>query len=189
MDEEIQEFIEQGRREHREKVFFIEQGLGAEVHWFFTQAVQALKSELYQPACTSFLNCIEASLRVTMSQVDAPARVEELEPAKTLSNRLLKWAHDAGLPVESLTFPSENNFLEKLESKRPNIIYTEVVRIRHNLCHGNILEYVNTELGDDNAFFTPECCRELAHQLHEVSKEWARQLGLFRQGPLAFHSR
>lgn len=75
MDEEIQEFIEIGRREHQEKVFFAEQGLGAEVHWFFTQAVQALKSELYLPACTSFLNGIEASLRVTMSQVEKPARV------------------------------------------------------------------------------------------------------------------
>ncbi|MBA2781228.1 hypothetical protein [Billgrantia kenyensis] len=181
MDEEIQEFIEIGRREYQEKVFFAEQGLGAEVHWFFTQAVQALKSELYLPACTSFLNGIEASLRVTMSQVEEPARVKALDPIKTLSNRLLKSAQDAGLPVEALAFPEEGDFLEKLESKKPNLVNAEVVRVRHNLCHGNILEYINTDLGEDNAVFTPECCRELAHILHKVSKEWAAKLGVFRR--------
>ncbi|KDM91815.1 hypothetical protein [Photobacterium galatheae] len=182
MDEEIQEFIESGRREHQEKVFFAEQGLGAEVHWFFTQAVQALKSELYLPACTSFINGIEASLRVTISQVENPARVEVFDPVKTLSNRLLKSAQDAGLPVEALAFPEEGDFLEKLESKKQNQVNTEIVRVRHNLCHGNILEYINTDFGEDNAFFTPECCRELAHLLHKVSKKWAEQLGVFRRG-------
>lgn len=182
MDEEIQEFMEMERREHQERVFFAVQGLGAEVHWFFTQAVQALKSELYLPACTSFLNGIEASLRITMSQVEKPVRVEELDPVKTLSNRLLKSAHDAGLPVGALAFPKEDDFLAKLESMRPNQVNAEVVRVRHNLCHGNILEFVNIELGEDNTFFTPECCRELAHTLHIVSKKWAEQLGMFRWG-------
>lgn len=181
MDEEIQEFLEQGRKEHQERVFFIEQGLGAEVHWFFTQAVHALKSELYLPACTSFLNGIEASVRVTMFQVENPIRVEELDPVKTLSNRLLKDARDAGLPVEALAFPKESNFLERLKSKKPYQVNVEIVRIRHHLCHGNILEYINTDLGVENAFFTPECCRELAHLLHKVSKEWAKQLGIFRR--------
>lgn len=182
MDEEIREFIEIGRREHQERVFFAEQGLGAEVHWFFTQAVRALKSELYLPACTSFLNGIEASLRVTMAQVESPARVEALDPVKTLSNRLLKTAQEAGLPVEALAFPKEDDFLERLGSKKPDQVNAEVVRVRHNLCHGNILEYINTDLGEDNAFFTPECCRGLAHLLHKISKEWAEQLGAFRRG-------
>lgn len=185
MDEEVQEFIGIGRREQQERLFFAEQGLGAEVHWFFTQAVHALKSELYLPACTSFLNGIEASLRVTMSQVENPVRVEELDPVKTLSNRLLKSALDAGLPVEALAFPEEDNFSDKLESKKPNQVNAEIVRVRHNLCHGNIIEYINTDLGEDNAFFTPECCRELANLLHIVSKEWAEQLGVFRRGLLA----
>ena len=69
MNEEWNDFLRQLREEYREKTFFIEQNLGAEVHWFFTQAVQALKSELYLPACTSFLVGIEASLRVTMHQI------------------------------------------------------------------------------------------------------------------------
>jgi hypothetical protein len=181
MEEEIQKFIDEGLKEHKEKVFFIQQELGAEIHWFFTQAFQALKSELYLPACTSFLNGIEASLRVTMAQVEKPCRVTELDGIKTLSNSLLKSAKESGLPIEALAFPDEHDFLEKLESKRPKILNVEIVRIRHNLCHGNILEYVNVELGEHNAFFTPECCRELAKLLHLVSKEWAMQLGIFRR--------
>jgi len=181
MDEEIQEFIDQEIKEHREKVFFIEQGLGAEVHWFFTQALQAVKNELYLPACTSFLNGIEASIRVTLSQMEKLARVVELNPQKTLSNRLLIDALDAGLPVEFLAFPNEQDFIHKLSTKKPNIVNVEVVRVRHNLCHGNILEYVNTELGEENAFFTPECCRELAFDLYDVSKQWAMNLGTFRR--------
>jgi len=181
MDEEFQEFMDQTRKEYREKVFFIEQGLGSEVHWFFTQASQALKSDLYLPACTSFLNGIEASIRVTMSQMEVPAKIKGLDPAKTLSNRLLKSAQHLGLPITALAFPGENNFLEKLEGTRTSQVNVEVVRIRHNLCHGNILEYINTELGKDNAFFTPECCRELAYSLQAISKEWAAQLGAFRR--------
>lgn len=182
MGEDIQELTEMRHGENKERVFFAEQGLGAEVHWFFTQAVQALRSELYLPACTSFLNGIEASLRVTMSQVENPVRVEELDHVKTLSNSLLNSARDAGLPVEALAFPKEDDFLEKLESKKPNHVNVEVVRVRHNLCHGNILEFVNTDLGRDNTFFTPECCRELAHALYIVSRKWAKQLGVFRRG-------
>lgn len=181
MEKDIQELVEPECRQHREKAFFLEQGLGAEVHWFLVQAVQALKSDLYLPACTSFLNGIEASLRVTMSQVDHLARVENLKSHITLSNRLLKSASDAGLPVSALAFPGENTFLEKLQSKKRERVDVEVVRIRHNLCHGNILEYVNTELGEDNAFFTPECCRGLSIQLYKISKVWATQLGEFRR--------
>jgi len=172
------------RTDYEEKIYFAEQDLGPEVHWFFIQALQALKTELYLPACTSFLNGIEASLRITMSQLDNPARVVELDPRKTLSNRLLKYALDMGLPVETLAFPEEDNFIERLESKHPHQTYTEIVRVRHNLCHGNILEYINTDLGQDYAFFTPECCRDLAHLLYKVSIEWTKQLGAFRRGRL-----
>ena len=179
MEDEMKRSIDEYRNE---QVFFIEQGLGAEVHWFFTQAVQALNKELYLPACTSFLNGIEASLRVTMAQIETPSRVTELDPIKTLSNRLIKSAKDSGFPVEALAFPGEHDFLARLETKRPNQVNVEVVRIRHNLCHGNILEYINTKLGEHNAFFTPECCRELSKILHLVSKNWARQLGIFRKG-------
>jgi len=180
MDEEIRIHLEHVRRDHEERVFFLQQGLGAEIHWFFFQALEALKSGLYLPACTSFLIGIEASLRVTLAQIDKPARVEELDPVKILSNRLLLNAQQNGLPVQLLSFPNENDFIEKLSTKKPNLVNVEIVRVRHNLCHGNILEYINTELGEHNAFFTPECCRELAITLYGISRAWAKGLSQFR---------
>jgi len=83
--------------------------------------------------------------------------------------------------VEKLAFPDEDDFIEKLESIKPNLQNVKIVRIRHNLCHGNILEYINKDLGENNHFFTPECCLKLAIQLLIVSKAWVEALGNFRK--------
>lgn len=181
MDEELQQHIEQIRLEHEERMFFLKHSLGAEVHWFFSQGSEALKQGLILPACSSFIIGIESSLRVTMAQIDKPAPVEELDPTRILSNKLLIAARAAGLPVEKLAFPEELDFIEKLESLKPNQRNVEIVRVRHNLCHGNILEYINKDLGEDNYFFTPECCLKLAMQLLLVSKAWVEELGKFRK--------
>lgn len=184
VDEEPARHMAQVKREHEERIFFMQYRLGAEVHWFFTQGLEALKQGLYLPACSSFLIGIEASLRVTMAQIEKPDRVEELDPVKTLSNRLISDAKSKGVPVAKLAFQGEKDFDAKLASVKPNSTNVEIVRVRHNLCHGNILEYVNTDLGDDNAFFTPDCCRNLAAQLLFVSKNWVEALGTYRRDVL-----
>lgn len=181
MDEELRQHMERVRIEHEERIFFLNHHLGAEVHWFFSQGSEALKQGLILPACSSLIIGIESSLRVTMAQLEKPAPVEELDPARTLSNRLLIAARGAGLPVEKLAFPDEDDFIEKLESIKPNLQNVKIVRIRHNLCHGNILEYINKDLGENNHFFTPECCLKLAIQLLIVSKAWVEALGNFRK--------
>ena len=61
---------------------FIEQDIGAEVHWSFKQALEALKTELYLPACTSFINVIEPSLRLSLAQINIAVRVTKLESVK-----------------------------------------------------------------------------------------------------------
>lgn len=180
-EDEIPVFLEQQRIEQEEKVFFLQHGIGAEVHWFFTQGLAALKSELYLPACTSFLIGIEASLRVTQAQIENSAIVNELDPAKTLSNRLLNDAGDNGLPVHLLAFPEETDFSDKLASRKPNFRNVEIVRVRHNICHGNILEHRNSELGIDDIFFTPECVRDLTNNIYHISKKWVKGLGEFRK--------
>lgn len=179
MSENIEIIIAELEKESEEKLFFSQQNLGAEIHWLFIQGFQALQKQLYIPACTSFLCGIEASLRITMSQIKVPSRVTNLNPRDLLSNKLIKAAYLNNLPVNTLAFPQENDFVDKFlnDSKRINV---ELVRVRHNLCHGNILEYVNTELGENYAFFTPECCKELAFQLYEISKRWTHALGKFR---------
>jgi hypothetical protein len=181
IDEELQQHLEQIRLEHEERTFFLKHHLGAEVHWFFSQGAEALKQGLILPACSSFIIGIESSLRVTMAQIEEPVPVEELDPTRILSNRLLVAARAAGLPVEKLAFAEEPDFIDKLESVKPNQQNVEIVRVRHNLCHGNILEYINKDLGEYNYFFTPECCLKLAIQLLQVSKAWVEELGKFRK--------
>lgn len=185
-EDEIAAWLEQQKIEYEEKVFFLQHRLGAEVHWFFTQGLAALKHELYLPACASFLIGIEASLRITQAQLENPKIVDELDSLKILSNRLLNDAGDNGLPVHLLAFPYEIDFSNKLASRKPNLINAEIVRVRHNICHGNILEHRNNELGEDNIFFTPECVRDLTNDLYHISKKWVAGLGEFRR--IKFHN-
>ncbi|MBD8483478.1 hypothetical protein [Pseudomonas coleopterorum] len=177
MDEEVVEFLRAQQAEYEERTFFLTHSLGAENHWLFAQAYEAMTQGLYLPACTGFITGIEASIRNTMAQIKKPNRVEHVDDVSTLSNGLLRAARAQGLPVDCLIFPGEEHFEANLQTKT----HVEIVRIRHNLCHGNILEYVNTELGEGNAFFTPECCRDLAHMLYAISRNWAAGLGQFRK--------
>lgn len=60
-----------------------------------------------------------------------------------------------------------------------------LVQVRNDLCHGNILKFVNEELGEDAPFFTPECLRGLSEVLRGLSHRWAEELGTFRRDKLA----
>ncbi|UUC21435.1 ATP-binding cassette domain-containing protein [Pseudomonas asiatica] len=43
--------------------------------------------------------------------------------------------------------------------------------------------YVKTE-DDLGSVFTPECCRDLANNLHSISRKWVASLGAFRRETL-----
>ncbi|WP_201294554.1 hypothetical protein [Colwellia sp. 20A7] len=174
------DFIARIEKDQQVNTFFLTQNLGAEVHWFFHEALKALKSELYLSACSSFVIGIEASIRFTQAQLESNEIVNKLDPIKTLSNRLLKVAKENGLPIEKLAFPSETDFNGKLLSTKPDLVNVEIVRLRHHLCHGNILEFRNSELGDSDILFTPECVRDLAYDLYQLSKNWVSALAEFR---------
>lgn len=150
------------------------------IHWFFVQAIDALEHELYLPACSSILNGIEASLRLTMHQIEGSGNVFNLSPYQVLSNPLILKAKNLGLPIHELALSYEIDFESKLNSKKPNRIDVEVVRIRNNICHGNIAEYINRENGMEFLALTPECLREVAFELVNISRLWAYSLGLFR---------
>ena len=150
------------------------------IHWFFVQAVDALEHELYIPACSSMLNGIEASLRITMHQLEKSEDIFNLSPYQVLSNPLISTAKDCGLPVHTLALSHENDFESKLNSKKPNRIDVEIVRIRNNICHGNIAEYLSGEPGGGFLILTPECLREVAFELIDTSRLWAYSLGMFR---------
>ncbi|QEU31565.1 MULTISPECIES: hypothetical protein [Pseudomonas] len=176
MDEELQAFLCAQRAEFEERTYWVNHSLGAESHWLFEQAYEALKHGLYLPACTGFLTGIEASLRNTMAQVNNLARVESVDDISLLSNALLRQARANGISIEALIFPKEENFEDKLKTRQQPV---EIVRVRHNFCHGNILEHVRTAY--ETPFFTPECCRELAETLHMISRNWVASLGIYRK--------
>ncbi|MBS1629376.1 MAG: hypothetical protein JST27_04895 [Bacteroidetes bacterium] len=162
--------------------FFFERFSAAEFHWFFVQGVDCMFNEFYVPAVSSLLNGIEASLRITISQIQNPrSEFVELTPYKVLSNNLIADARGFGVPVEALAFPNETDFLEKLQTQKPNIVPVEVVRHRNNICHGNILDFINTDLGRENSFFTPVSLRLLCFDLLTVCGLWAEKLGAFRR--------
>lgn len=152
------------------------------IDWFFKQATEALHHELWIPACTSFLNGIETSLMVTLKSLmlkptvndqHAAPELVDLEGISVMSNSLLRKAKQEGVPVELLSFPAEQDMLVKVAAGRTP--EAEIVRLRNNLCHGNILEFImSVDIGTSGPIriFTPECCRELAHELSSISRNW-----------------
>lgn len=127
------------------------------------------------------LNGIEASLRVTLEQLaHNPNDDFELSPYRILSNKLILSASEAGLPVNALALKGEDDFLDKLASAKPNRVDVELVRLRNNICHGDILEFAQG-LDDGSSFFTPECVGHIAMSIANVSFKWAKALGEFRR--------
>lgn len=172
----------------RERNHFFESLCAAEFHWFFVQGLDAISNGFFVPGVSSLLNGIEASLRVTIAQLATEAKaIDELSPYRVLSNNLIQNASEFGMPVDALAFPGEQNFREKLISEKPNRIDVEIVRQRNNICHGNIFEFINRELGPENSFFTPESLKPLAFMLLEVANKWAEELGQFRRGKGLLH--
>jgi hypothetical protein len=163
------------------RLYFVDCLKAAEMHWFFVQGVDALAADLYLPGVLSLLNGVEATLRITMHQLKDFHFEEELDCHQVLSNALIRKGDEAGLPVGTLAFPGETDFVAKLNSAGISRRNVEIVRQRHNLCHGNILEYVNRDLCDQNQFFTPECLRGLSSTLVQISKDWVHALGEFRK--------
>ena len=160
---------------------FVQHLRAPEFHWFFVQGAKAIRTGLYVPGVSALLNGIEASLRVTIAQLEAEGSVDALSPYRVLSNNLIVNAQELSVPVSGLAFPGESEFFTKLATQKPNRIDVELVRQRNNICHGNVFNYVNSDLGIDNTFFTPECLRDLSDSLIEVSKQWSEELGGFRR--------
>ncbi|MCF5658245.1 hypothetical protein, partial [Pseudomonas poae] len=166
-EQELESFLQKQQADFNERSYWLQHSLGAETHWLFIQAYDALKHELYLPACTGFLTGIEGSLRNTMAQVKIPAPIDNVDDISLLSNSLLRQARANGMSIDALAFPGEQDF----ETNLPTRQNVELVRVRHTLCHGNILEYVSAQ-EDLPALFTPECCRDLANKLHVISRNW-----------------
>ncbi|MDZ4371887.1 MAG: hypothetical protein U1C74_10740 [Phenylobacterium sp.] len=179
-DPRLLAFLEKSQRDAARNSFFVGALLNPTFHWHFTQGQQALEQELYLPGVSALLNGIEASLRMTMSELGG-GDLERLELSnyQLLSNPLLRQCRDAGLPVEALSFPDEKDFKGQLDTKTS----VKVVALRHDICHGNILDFIEILEGEEPIqILTPECLRPTAALLLGLSLRWARDLGEFRSG-------
>lgn len=158
---------------------FIEWLSAAEMHWHFVQAIEAGDYGFWLPSAICTLAAIENSLRVSVCLIEGVNLKETNDLKSVFSNNLINKAKGLDLPVHLLAFPNEEDFEQKLPSRTNNV---DIVQLRHDLCHGNILKYVNKELGEDNAFFTPECLRDLMkNTLGPIAVQWAQELGAFRK--------
>lgn len=171
-----------------ERNHFFECFSAAEFHWFFVQGLDSIKHEFYVPGVSSLLNGFEASLRVTIAQVSTHEKIiEEISSYRVLSNNLLKDGMSLGIPVNKLAFPEEADFISKLNSEKSSRLDVEIVRLRNNICHGNIFEFINRELGPENSFFTPESLKPLAYNLLDIAHLWADSLGKYRRSKNLLH--
>ena len=181
VDVEVAEALEKHMAQLRDLEAYWPYSTTAVIDCFFDQATRATHAELWLAACTTFLNGIETSLRVTLELMESQAHSQpaatlvDLSDMATLSNALMRRAHMAGMPVTLLAFPEEQDLLTKIAEGAPKRPYAEIVRVHHNLCHGNILEHIITvsdDLGEPVRLFTPECMRVLAETMSAISKQW-----------------
>jgi hypothetical protein len=168
---------------HEIRNLFFESLCASEQHWFFVQGHDAYVHELYLPALSALLNGIEASLRVTLHLLNKEddQDIRDVSPYRVLSNKLILQGHEAGMPVKYLAFNEETDFFARLSSEKPNRVDVEIVRLRNNICHGNILEFVNVDLGPENSFFSPEMLRTVTEKVLAISADWCEALGQFRR--------
>lgn len=145
----------------------------AEFHWHFTQGFQALDKELYIPGAVCLLSGIEASIRVTMHQIEQPGLPNPEDLGSTFSNSLLQQAYGVGMEIEALQFPGETDFEEKVQTRSNHV---KIVQLRHSLAHGNVLGYVNCDLD----LFTPECLRDDCSSLKAIAKVWIDEIATYR---------
>lgn len=171
--------IMMNRSEHywRKRNFFLESLQAAEFQWFFVEGLIALEEELHLPGLLSLINGIEASIRWTHRQITRQ-EAEEPEPEKRsiLSNHLLRKCHAQGMPVIALAFEGEVDFVKKISDNKIN---AKIVHTRHNVCHGNIYEYVQTVGGEP--IFVPGNLTALSEEVLWVSFKWAHALGEYRR--------
>lgn len=171
-------------RFHETRNLFFESLCAAEQHWFFVQGHDAYVHELYLPALSSLLNGIEASLRVTLHLLPrgpSDQDIRDLSPYRVLSNKLIQQAYEAGMPVRYLAFNDEHDFFDNLKSEKPNRVDVGIVRLRNNICHGNVMEFINVELGPENSFFSPEMLKTPTEKVLAICADWAEAMGHFRR--------
>lgn len=150
---------------------------GAEYHWFFLDGLKAFQNGAILASLTSFICGIEASLRSTLYLMDVDPQ-DNLYFSEIMNKKTLKLALEKGLPIESLAFKDENDFLKKVTIGDP----TNLMLLRNDLMHGNIYKY--SELVNGERTFFPTNMFEVTTEIMMISKNWIRELVKFKNEAL-----
>lgn len=101
----------------------------------------------------------------------------------------MRVAKAKGLPVELLRFSDEEDFLEKLNSVTKPNRNVEIVRLRHNLAHGNIFDYIERPQELDEQLFVPDLLENVTIEVSRISHSWLAGVCEFRAVNLAAWSK
>lgn len=150
---------------------FSRSGMGAETHWYFIEAEEAYCKNLYLASVLCSFNGIESSIRTILMYDKVNFDNSNLKE-DNLNNNLILRAKVLGLNVEILAFPDEFDFYEKLSTKKQ----VEIVRNRHNFCHGNVFGFIQTDPVTGQKTFEPCYLKDFAKTLLDIGKKWAAEM-------------
>jgi len=164
--------------EYRTLEKFLSLPLGPKVFYFFVQGFRAIHRDLFIPGNLSLFNGIEISIRQCLHLIEGKSIEQDLDKWQIMKDPMLKKAAQCGLPIALLSFPGED-IIQTIYSSQS---VSKIVSQRNNFCHGNVHEFVQS-ISDsrDEKIFTPECTRELAKILMDISEKWVLALTGFCQ--------
>lgn len=146
----------------------------AQIHWYFYEAASTYQKGNFLASSLSSVNAIESSIR-WIHRYQSAGPYTDLDTGN-LNHTLLEATRKLGYQVDVLAFPGEQDFLTRIQTNSKP--YVELVRQRHNICHGNVMEYVQ-RAQDGSEVFTLECMEPIASTLLEVCDRWTLEVERF----------
>lgn len=151
-----------------------------EVGPFFADGYACVAHGQYLAACLSFITGIEMSLRLPLLHArgfDIRRAWDQKTGVPLLSNELLVRASEIDLPIKLLRYgrdPEESIFLQNL-SCRTHAKQANIVRLRNNICHGNLSIFV--EETDGGPMVHNSTIENEAKELEMVAIAWGKGFG------------
>ncbi|WP_284086960.1 hypothetical protein [Acinetobacter pittii] len=162
---------------HTYKVSFCQPGSGAEYHWHFLEGFEAFSKGVLIPSLLSFICGIEASMRSTLYIMTANPG-NKIYVKELMKMDLIHEAYEKGLPVSTLAFKHEQEFMDKIINKTK----IHLLKIRNDLMHGNIKSYCK-QFNEDR-IFTPELLLNDLLETIIISRKWIAELSEVRKSIL-----
>lgn len=156
------------------KKSFCQLSSGAEYHWYFLQGFDAFINGNLLPSLLSFISGIEASLRSTLYIMTANPG-NKIYVKEFMKMDLIYDAYEKGLPVSTLAFKHEQEFIDKIRSKTK----IHLLKIRNDLMHGNIKSYCQQY--EEDRIFTPDLLLNDLLETIIISRKWIAELSEVRK--------